>query len=310
MDLKQLEYMVAIADCKNISRAADQLFISQSGLNHQLIKLENELGTQLFRRNNHHLELTAAGKIYVENARDILQIKKRTYAQIGDLTNNNTREIGFGLPMEHGIDMFGEVFPIFHERYPGVTFKLQEKLVKEQHEMLMTGKIDVGFVMLGEPDKWKLNYVHLANERLVLGIPRNHPIAQKYGANPGEPFPTIDLALLHDEKFSLMYTGSTMRRVMQPGFDQAGFVPQIMFETSMNNMLCTMVNFGLCCTILPMSQAKKHDNVCWFFMTFDPVWEICMVYNPDFPLTTPVSYFIELGQEYGKKLEKRMEKFY
>lgn len=76
MDLKLLQYIVAISEHKSISKAAETMFISQSGLNQQLIRLERELGLQLFDRDKHHLQLTQAGKIYVENAKSILQLQK------------------------------------------------------------------------------------------------------------------------------------------------------------------------------------------------------------------------------------------
>ena len=63
MDFRQLEYIVAIAENKSISKAAETLFISQSGLNQQLIKLEKEFGLQLFDRNKHFLSPTKAGEI-------------------------------------------------------------------------------------------------------------------------------------------------------------------------------------------------------------------------------------------------------
>lgn len=79
MELRQLEYIIAIADQGNISKAAEALFITQSGLNQQLIKLEQELGIQLFYRDKHHLQMTAAGKVYVENAREIINIYSKLY---------------------------------------------------------------------------------------------------------------------------------------------------------------------------------------------------------------------------------------
>ena len=111
MELRQLEYMIAIADHGSISKAAESLFITQSGLNQQLIKLEQELGIQLFYRDKHHLQVTAAGRIYVENAREIMKIKKNTYNILSDMKNNTVGEITLGLTLEHGIDLFTFVFP-------------------------------------------------------------------------------------------------------------------------------------------------------------------------------------------------------
>ena len=110
MDFRQLEYIVSIAENKSISKAAESLFISQSGLNQQLIKLEKELGLQLFDRNKHFLRPTKAGEIYVKNAIEILKIKRNTYTELGDLKKEATGEISLGLTHEHGIDLFTSIF--------------------------------------------------------------------------------------------------------------------------------------------------------------------------------------------------------
>ena len=85
MDLKQLEYIIAIADYGNITKAAEALFITQSGLNQQLIRLEKELNIQLFERNKRHLHLTQAGEIYVNHAREMIKLKHNAYSMIQDL---------------------------------------------------------------------------------------------------------------------------------------------------------------------------------------------------------------------------------
>lgn len=78
MDLKQLEYIVKIADEKNVSRAAEKLFISQSALNQQLLKLEKDLGAPLFFRTRNNWQLTEVGEIYVRTAREILGLDRKS----------------------------------------------------------------------------------------------------------------------------------------------------------------------------------------------------------------------------------------
>ena len=85
MDFRLLEYIVKIAEENNITKASEKLFISQSALNQQLLKLEQELGTRLFHRSRTNWHLTEAGKIYVEGARDALKIKHDTYPRIQDI---------------------------------------------------------------------------------------------------------------------------------------------------------------------------------------------------------------------------------
>ena len=143
MDFRQLEYIVAIAENKSISKAAETLFITQSGLNQQLIKLEKELGLPLFDRNKHFLRPTKAGEIYVKNAIEILKIKRNTYTELGDLKKEATGEISLGLTHEHGIDLFTSVFTAFNQRYPGITFALTEAIVARQNELLQIGRAHV-----------------------------------------------------------------------------------------------------------------------------------------------------------------------
>ena len=310
MDLKQLEYVVAIAEHGSISKAAESLYISQSGLNQQLIKLEKSLNIQLFYRTTHHLELTQAGKIYVKNARDIMTIKKRTYTQIGDLVDSNAGTIELGMTTEHGSNMFVDVFPEFSKRYPNVTLNLYEGIVRNQHEKLLAGHLDLGLVLVKDPDKLNLEYVHLYNERLVLGVNRSHPLAQKYGTPPGAPFPVIDLSLFSGEPFSLIFAASTQRNTLRPHFEAAGFEPKLLFETSMNHVLSKMVAHDICCTIIPQSHAGNHDQVAWFYLTSDPVWEVAMVYNKNNPPSKAGWYFIRLAQEHGRKLEYQLSRYY
>ena len=97
MDLRQIEYIVKIADEGSITKAAAQCYISQSGLNQQLLKLEKELGVPLFHRSKYELRPTQAGQIYLTYGRRILEEKREAYARIHDLAKNNTGSFRIGL---------------------------------------------------------------------------------------------------------------------------------------------------------------------------------------------------------------------
>ncbi|MBM7653481.1 LysR family transcriptional regulator [Neobacillus cucumis] len=115
MELKQLEYMIKIAEEKNITKAAEKLFITQSALNQQLLRLEKELGTQLFFRSRSNWHLTRAGEIYIENAKKMVRIKKDTYNQINDLIEIKKGLLRIGLTPERGPEMFAAIYPIFYK---------------------------------------------------------------------------------------------------------------------------------------------------------------------------------------------------
>lgn len=102
MDTKQIEYILKIAEENNITKAAEKLFITQSALNQQLLKLEKELGTPLFHRSRTNWRLTEAGEIYIEGAKAALQIKNTTYNRIYDVVSARKGHLTIGLTPGRG----------------------------------------------------------------------------------------------------------------------------------------------------------------------------------------------------------------
>ena len=230
MNFKILEYIVAIAETGSVTKAAERLFISQSGLNQQLIKLEAELGTPLFHRSKKEMRPTHAGRIYIENARRILKMAQNCVSQINDLSENPRGTISFGLPYEHGADLFISIAKAFSHAFPNVAITLTEQNVREMENNVQTDRLDLAFVMVKDkPSSRYFDCVHLCTERLVLGIPRKHPMAQ-YAAPTGKPLNTMDLKHFKNDPFAFMFSGSTMRSVIDPLFEEAGSVHEYRYH--------------------------------------------------------------------------------
>ena len=89
MELQQIRYMTAIAEEQNITRAANKMFISQSAMSQQLMKVERELGTPLFWREGRKLKLTKAGQIYINAAKAILNVEEAFYEEVRELEESS-----------------------------------------------------------------------------------------------------------------------------------------------------------------------------------------------------------------------------
>lgn len=298
MDFKQLEYILAIEEYGNISKAASALYISQSALNQHLLHLEKDLGMKLFHRNKRSMTPTQAGRIYLENAREILKIKKNTYSQLHDLADSSTGELRLGLTWEHGVDMFTEIIPEFMKSHPRFSVKMFECTVEQQHQMILSDHLDLGFVLLQEKDRIDANYLTICHEEMLLAIPRSHPLAE-LAAPAGQPLNYISLSLFQEELFSLLFKGSTMRSIIDQQFETAGFEPNLLFETSMNQVLQKMVAKGLCCAIFPQSYAHTTEDVACFRLQGNPGWDWCLVYPKGIRPGTACSDLIHLAQQYG-----------
>lgn len=300
MDTKQIEYILKIAEENNITKAAEKLFITQSALNQQLLKLEKELGTPLFHRSRTNWHPTEAGCIYIEGAKEALQLKKTTYNRIYDVVNARKGQLTIGLTPGRGLQMFTSIYPALHQNYPNLEVRPIEMRVRAQQEAIALGDIDVGFMTLADYDRTNDVYISIDTEELILIIPSGHPVAKRV-ASADEPLATLDIRELKYEPFVLMDKESTLRSVCDKVFEQAGFAPNILFETNNTRGIASMVESTLCCGIIPWYYVQNHsDNIARFALDSHPAWDIAISYRKSGYLSSGAKEFIRLTEEYWK----------
>lgn len=298
MDLKQLEYIIKIAEENNITRAAEKLFITQSALNQQLLRLEKELGTPLFYRSRTNWRPTEAGEIYLENARKILQIKHQTYSMISDIAATKKGRLSVGFTPGRGIDMFTAVYPAFHRQYPNIIVEPGEMSVHQQQQQISQGSLDIGFMTLRESDQTGDTYEILQKEEFVLAIPKGHPLGA-LAAPEGCPLTVMELSRLRYEPFVFMYKESTSRRLTDAVFRNAGFAPSVLFETSSTQTIATLVRSCICCGVIPYYYVQKHpEGIAAFALPGRPSWNIAVSYRKGGYVSQAAREFIRLASRY------------
>lgn len=309
MDLKLLEYMVQIAEEKNITKAAEKLFITQSALNQQLLKLEKELGSPLFYRSRTNWHLTEVGEIYISAAKKMLGLKKETYNHISDLINMKNTHLSIGLTPERGISMFASVYPEFHKLHPNVVVEPFELSVKQQEIMINHRELDIGFLTLSDdPPKNDNIYTSILKEDIIVSIPSNHPLA-KNGSKYCDLLKDIDLKLLKEDDFVLISKDSTIRDAINPLFQDAGFHPKLLFETRSCRTLIYMVKKNLCCTILPEHYTINSQDVVYFSLPQKPQLRVVAMYKKGIYLNKATEDFIKLASIYWNHLKKEQKHF-
>lgn len=297
MDLKQLEYMIKIAEENNITKAAEKLFITQSALNQQLLKLEKELGTPLFVRSRTNWHLTQAGEIYMENAQKMVRIKKDTYNQINDLMEIKKGNIRIGLTPERGPEMFASIYPIFYKKYPKVKIEPVELTVKQQQHEISMGNLDIGFMTLQDFQKTKDTYIPIGSEEIILAVPKAHPLAH-LGGKLGDILPEIRLDSFKNDTFAIIHKGSTLREIYDHLMADEDMNPPILLETRSCHNLYHLVAEGLCCSVIPMTYAEPNSNVAYFSIKQKPVWGICASYKKGAYLSDSARELIQIASGY------------
>ena len=301
MDLKQIEYIVKIDDEHSITRAAEKLFVTQSALNQQLLRLEKELGAPLFHRSKIDMRPTEIGQVYLDNAREILRIKQRTYNLINDMTDAKKGRLSIGFTPGRGSEMFTHVYPSFHQAYPNVIVEPHELSVHRQQQMISQGNLDIGFQTLSERQRTDSEYIKLGEEEIFLLVPSIHPAAEQLAATQtaSAPFPIANLTLFQYEPFVLMYKESTIRAITDEIFRKSGFTPNVLFETASNNTVLSMIEANLCCGVVPEYYVRRLPKgiSCFAFPTH-PSWDIAANYRKNGYLSEAAKYFIELVRNF------------
>ena len=301
MDLKQIEYIVKIDDEHSITRAAEKLFVTQSALNQQLLRLEKELGAPLFHRSKVDMRPTEIGQVYLDNAREILRIKQRTYNLINDMTDAKKGRLSIGFTPGRGSEMFTHVYPSFHQAYPNVIVEPHELSVHRQQQMISQGNLDIGFQTLSERQRTDSEYIKLGEEEIFLLVPSIHPAAEQLAATQtaSAPFPIANLALFQYEPFVLMYKESTIRAITDEIFRKSGFTPNVLFETASNNTVLSMIEANLCCGVVPEYYVRRLPKgiSCFAFPTH-PSWDIAANYRKNGYLSEAAKYFIGLVRNF------------
>ena len=300
MDLKQIENIIAIEQEQSISRAAEKLFLTQSALNQQLLRLEKELGIQLFERKKHAMIPTFAGKVYLATAHRMIDMKKETYKIIHDISNETAGEISVAYSPERGSLLFSHIYPTFRRRYPNVTFSIHEAHVKKMETMLLQKEVTLACLTYSQGSKHAaIEYVDTKKELMVLGLPASHPLAHLAGERSWETFPSIDLALLRDEAFALVAKTTRLRTMIDDSFRAAGFLPKVLFESSSTATVVNMVKNQVCPAFFPQSYVDPSAPMVYFTTKPKQSWVQTIAYLKGEYLTKPEKYFIELVKQYS-----------
>lgn len=196
MEKNQLLYVTAVARHKNITKAAEELYISQPSLSNQIIKLEAELGIKLFERKKHRVELTEAGQAFVDSAQLILNSFTKLEELMGEYASMNKGSINIGLlPVITSLKIPDYLYE-FQKKFPNINMKMTEAGSSALINLILKKEIDVAFAILSEGAleklKDELNIVQLRKDKIVVVVGEEHRLASKE---------TIDISDLAGEQF-------------------------------------------------------------------------------------------------------------
>ena len=294
MDIRQINYMLAIASEGSLSRAAASLYITQSALDQQLIKLERELGTALFVRSRGHLIPTEAGRVYIEYAQQIRRLRNEAYQVIGDISDVQHGELSIAFGPERGMDMFVAIYPEFYRLYPDVSVVPRMLRPDVQLAALQHDELDMSFSssLGGSPN---LVCTPLADEEFVLLVPAGHRLAA-FG-----PEHEVSAAELKGEKLCLPVRGSYQRDIVDRAFAAMGLIPNTLLETESGRPGAAFAACGLCCAVVPEHYAHGAAGTAMLRLPGRPIRTIYHCVRKGRIMSRPAQCFAALAAEYCRR---------
>jgi DNA-binding transcriptional LysR family regulator len=242
MNLRQMQYFVAIAEDGSISRSAERLLVAQPSLSAQIKSLEAELGGPVFERIPRGVRLTAAGKAFLpearaaithaanatRNARGVLGLKG------GELEVATITSVAFGI--------LPSAFQIWHQHYPAATIALRE--YTDRNALAEAVRMGVADIAVGpQPAQWRGPIIELGWEQFVVIVPSTDPLART--TNP------VPLSALADRDWVLFGPGHGLSDLILEACAAAGFVPRRTVQTTQVAAASHLAAAGLGVTLIP-----------------------------------------------------------
>jgi LysR family transcriptional activator of glutamate synthase operon len=247
MDLRQLRYLVALANERHFTRAAEREHIAQPALSQQIRRLEDELGLPLVDRTTRQVTITPSGNLLVARARRILAELDAARAELLALTGMESGRVTVGTMHTMGPVDVSLVLAIFHERHPGIELTVREQSSEELAEMIRDGELDLAFLSVTERvESHGLGLHQLVSEELVVLLPPGHPLARRRRLGMDE---------LSDEEFISYREGARLRELLFSAARGSGFEPRVKLESNESGRIRRLVSRGMGVAILPRSDA-------------------------------------------------------
>jgi LysR family transcriptional activator of glutamate synthase operon len=253
MELRQLRYLVAVADEQHFTRAAAREHVAQPALSQQIRRLEAELGVTLVQRTTRRVAMTEAGDLLVARARRAIAELEAATAELQSLAGVQAGRLSVGALHTMGPVDLSLLLATFHRRYPGIELTVREQSSEELAGMLRDDEIDLAFLSVTERIQSHGLTLHpLVREELVAVLPPDHRLAGRR---------QVQLAELAQDAFISFREGARLRELLVTAAADAGFTPRIALESNESRRIRSLVSRGLGVAILPRSDGEERGSI-------------------------------------------------
>jgi len=250
MELRQLEYLVAVVEEASFTRAAQRVHVSQSGVSAQVRQLEKELGQQLLDRSGRTVRVTEAGAAVLPYARAALAAVVGSRQAVDELEGLVRGRVRVGMVTACTITVLFDQLADFRARHPGVEIALGEDTSDHLIEGVRSGRLDLALVAWSGELPAELGCHVLADERIVAGVPHGDPLARRRA---------IGFRALHEQPIVSMLRGTGVRTAFDSACAATGLWSRVAIEASAPDAVAGLAARGLGVAVLTESMLDAHS---------------------------------------------------
>jgi DNA-binding transcriptional LysR family regulator len=251
MELRQLEYFVAVAEEANFTRAAERVHISQSGVSAQIRQLEKDVGATLIDRSHRTAGLTAAGEAALEHARAVLASVGAMRQAVDEVNELIRGRLVVGMVSAGTVTSLFDALAAFHGAHPAVEIALVEDNSDRLIERVRGGAMDIALVGTAGTTPPGLEALTIISEGLVAAVRLDHPLAGRQRAS---------LADISAYPIVCLPEGTGIRTVFDEACAHRGVQADISLQASAPDAVAHLALRGLGLAVLSESMAKNYEG--------------------------------------------------
>jgi len=245
MDLSQLEVLVAVAQQKSFSRAAETMSRTQPAVSQAIRRLEQEIGEPLFDRSSRDGTLTAAGRVLLDFAHQMLNLRQNAHAAVKELKDLHRGKLALSAN-EYTVMYLLPIIPIFRARHPHIKVEVKRSLASRIPSEILGREAEIGIVSF-RPNDAAITALPVVTDELALIVPPDHPLAQKK---------IVSVRELGAESFIAHNVPSPYREKVIKTFAQARTPLNISMEMPTLESIKRLVEQGLGIALIPRLSAQ------------------------------------------------------
>lgn len=251
MELAQLQYFRTVARTEHVTRAAEELQITQPALSRAMSRLERDVGVSLFDHHGRSVQLNRYGRAFLQHVERALGALDEGRRELVDMADREAGILSFGFAHALGTRIVPDLIAGFRHEHPRARFQLMQNASHIILAELESGEVDLALVSPVPSTSARIECVELASEELLLAVPPDHRLAKRG---------SVALSQLHDETFVCLREGYGLRTLTDQFCAQAGFMPKIAFEGEEIATLRGLVAVGLGVAIIPAAVSAAEST--------------------------------------------------